>query len=647
MSDGRRIEEVEDGDAKGQQSAAEGERSPAPPALAQTTPVPAMLDTLLARREVLENLPDIVSVMDQQHRILYLNHTIPGHDVAAVIGTSGLSYIAPADLDRYQEIFERAWTTGERQTLSLRTLKGLHWESTFVPLKQNGQVAFMLGSNVDVTERRRAEAALRESERRLRHAISASGMGTWELRRGLITWDEALCQIFGVRPEEAPRRVEDFLAMVHPEEREAVTRLVARHRETGVHEDFEHRLIRPDGEVRHVISRGTPLYDEAGQPIGFLGGVFDITARKRLEAQLHQAQKMEAVGQLTAGIAHNFNNALSVIIHNAALSRDGADEQTTEQLSEIEYAAQRAAEMVRQLMIFARADSHARKGPMDLARSARRTMEMCRRTMDPRICLDLEIGADVPAIEGNPGQIEQVLLNICLNARDALESAKTPSPRITIRIAPGRPGEVRARVADNGPGMTDQVRTRVFEPFFTTKEIGRGTGLGLAMAYSIVADHRGRIECESRVGAGTSFELVLPIATGEVSAGADAGGAVRGGDETVLLIDDDASVRRAIREILLRSGYGVLEAGDGPSGVALFERERGRIDVVVLDRSMPHLSGEAVLERLSTMDTRIPIVLLSGHPGAPGGGGRSAAVLSKPTDRTTLLRTLREVLDRG
>jgi len=240
-----------------------------------------------------------------------------------------------------------------------------------------------------------------------------------------------------------------------------------------------------------------------------------------------------------------------------------------------------------------------------------------------------------------------VLLNICLNARDAMESANTPSPRITIRIAPGRAGEVHASVADNGPGMTDEVRTRVFEPFFTTKEIGRGTGLGLAMAYSIVADHRGRIECESRPGVGTAFDLGLPIATTEVSAGSDAGAVVRGGNETVLLIDDDDAVRRAMREILLRSGYAVLEAGDGPTGVELFERERRRIDVVVLDRSMPHLSGEAVLERLDAMETGIPIVLLSGHPGAPSGGGRSAAVLSKPTDRATLLRALRDVLDRA
>ena len=193
-------------------------------------------------------------------------------------------------------------------------------------------MVFMMGSNLDVTERRQAEAARRESERRLRHAIKASGMGTWELRQGVLTWDDALCQIFGVRPEEAPTCVPEFLAMVHPEDREVVGRIVARHRETGVCDDFEHRLVRPNGEVRQVISRGTTIHDENGNPIGFLGGVFDITAQKKLEARLRQAQKMEAVGQLAAGVAHNFNNLLTVHRLHRRCCRDGADARPTSTL---------------------------------------------------------------------------------------------------------------------------------------------------------------------------------------------------------------------------------------------------------------------------------------------------------------------------
>ena len=266
--------------------------------------------------------------------------------------------------------------------------------------------------------------------------------------------------------------------------------------------------------------------------------------------------------------------------------------------------------MVRQLMIFARADTHARRAPMDLVRSVRRTLEMCRRTMDPRIALELTTADEVPSIEGNPGQIEQVLLNICLNARDALESARTPSPRIAIHIEPAtRADEVRIRVTDNGPGMTEEIRARVFEPFFTTKDVGRGTGLGLAMAYSIIADHRGRIDCETRPGQGATFEINLPVSPVELPASTDGGGIVRGGTETVLLIDDDNAVRRALREILTRSGYSVLEAADGANGVAVFEREQLRIDLVVLDRSMP----QAVRRRRAGT----PRSARDRHPGDP------------------------------
>ena len=617
------------------------------------TPAPrsaeAMVERLLGDQVVLTNLPDVVTILDRQHTILYLNRTVRGRTVSEMVGKSALSFMPEDQVGPYGEAFARVWDTGEVQSIEVRTISDFYWETRLVPVKEEGRVIFVLATSVEITERRRAQEALRDSEARLRQVVEASGMGTWiwNGKRGSLAWDEALCRIFGIRPEDAPRDFPGFMARVHPDDREMVARTVAHHRATWVCDDFEHRVVRPDGEVRHLLSRGNILRDDDATPIGFRGCVFDITTRKRLEAQLHQAQKMEAVGQLTAGIAHNFNNALSVIIHNAALCRDRADPETAEQLAEIEYAGKRAAEMVRQLMIFARSDSHARKSAIDLARSARRTMEMCRRTMDPRIVLELDAALDLPPVHANAGQIEQVLLNICLNARDALEHAKTPAPRIHIVVDSHRPDLARVRVADNGPGMPEEVRAHLFEPFFTTKEVGRGTGLGLAMAYSIVADHQGRIECTTRPGEGTSFEITLPAAEpAELSALASDAGPARGGTETILLIDDDAPVRRALREILLRGGYGVLEASDGPAGLSTFERERERIDLVVLDRSMPGLSGETVLARLDELDTGVPIVLLSGHPGAGSDGGRAAAVLTKPTDRPTLLRTVREVLDR-
>ncbi len=586
-----RIDELE-------REAAELRRQLSMPKVSVPASVEALMARLLSDGSVLANLPDIVAILDRQYQILYLNRTVRGRTVAEMIGRSLLDFLQPEDAPRYGEAFERAWASGEPQSITVRTVRDFHYEARLVPVQESDRVVFMLSTTIDVTDRARAERALRESEGRLRQAIEASGMGTWvwDVRRDSVTWDETLCRIFDVRPDEAPSDFQGFLSRVHLDDRDMVTRAIAPNRDGWVYEDFEHRIVRPDGQIRHLLTRGSTLLDENGKPVGLRACVFDITIRKRLEAQLHQAQKMEAVGQLTAGIAHNFNNALSVIIHNAALCRDRADAETAEQLAEIEYAGKRAAEMVRHLMIFARSDSHARKGAIDLARSARRTLEMCRRTMGPHIVLELEAAADLPPVRANAGQIEQVLLNICLNARDALEHAKTAAPRVQIGVDACAPDRVRVRITDNGPGMSEEVRSHLFEPFFTTKEVGRGTGLGLAMAYSIIADHQGRIECTTRPGQGTLFEITLPTA------------------EPADLIALGA------------------EAAPSPGG--------------------SETSGEAVLDQLAEADVGVPVVLLSGHPppgagaGAGVAGARAAAVLTKPIDRPTLLRAVREVLDR-
>jgi two-component system cell cycle sensor histidine kinase/response regulator CckA len=606
------------------------------------------LNRLLADRVVLENLPDVVSVMDREHRLLYLNHTVRGRTVAEMLGTSVLLYVAPDDRERYARLVEESWSSGETRTFEVHTISDLWWETRFVPIKEDGVVVLMLATSVEVTARKRAERALRESESRLRHAISASGMGawTWDRQSDAIDWDPMLCQIFGIEPQQTPSGYQSYLALIHPDDRARVAASIQRYLETGIYDDLEHRIVRPDGEVRHVLSKGVTTLDEQGQAQGFRGGVFDVTAHKRLEEQLHQVQKMEAVGQLTAGIAHNFNNALSVIIHNAALCREEASVQAREQLEDIEYAAARAAEMVRQLMVFARPEVNARKAAIDVVRSAQRILELCRTTMDRRIEIKLEVEGPVPQVFANAGQIEQVLLNVCLNARDALEQAKAEAPRIVMRLSRGEQGQARIRISDNGPGMDEAVRSRVFEPFFTTKEVGRGTGLGLAMAYSIVLDHQGRIECESRPGAGATFVIDLPETT--LVTAAPPGGApfsLRGGSETILLIDDEAPVRRALRGVLEREGYRVLEAQDGRAGLATLQRELGKIDLILLDRSMPGLPGEVVVTRLLEIQPGIAIALLSGHPGAAPCDPRAVAVLVKPTDRSTLLRTIRGVLD--
>jgi C4-dicarboxylate-specific signal transduction histidine kinase len=229
-----------------------------------------------------------------------------------------------------------------------------------------------------------------------------------------------------------------------------------------------------------------------------------VTERKELEASLAQAQRMQAVGRLTAGIAHNLNNALSVVLPNVAECRELAQGPLAERLADVEHASMRAAEMVRQLMLFARPQDNATRSSFDLVNVARRIVDMCRSTFDPKLHIELAT-MELPAALGNAGQIEQVLLNMFLNARDALLESSRAAPSLRVEFGVPAPDRVQVILTDNGVGMTEAVRARMFEPFFTTKDVGRGTGLGLSSAYAIVTDHGVTIRCSTRLREGPLF----------------------------------------------------------------------------------------------------------------------------------------------
>ncbi|HKU44407.1 MAG TPA: ATP-binding protein, partial [Polyangiales bacterium] len=526
----------------------------------------ATLERVLGHRAVLENLPEVVCVLDRAMRILYLNRA-PGREISELLHSCVLDVIPAAQRAGYCDVFERAWSSGEAQCHEFDSISGYWWQSRFAPLREDGRVVLMLVTSVDATERVAAERALRESESRLRHASDVAGMGTWthDWRTDNILWDDALCAIFGVDRLNVPRGYCGFMERVHPEDRARVHGTFLRARGSGAYEELEMRILRPSGEVRYVLAKGSTTYDKQGHPNGSLGAAFDITARKRLEEQLYQGQKMEAIGQLTAGIAHNFNNVLSIILPNVALCKRDAPTLLASRLGDIEHAAHRAADLVRQLMLFARRDAEVKKAVLDPVHTVQRTLEICRTTFDRRIRIELEIGPGVPCVLANAGQLEQVLLNICINARDALEGSANEVPRITIRVARNAGESASISVRDNGPGMDESTRARVFEPFFTTKAVGRGTGLGLASAYAIVTDHGGSIRCESRPGEGTCFEIRLPAAAQleEANPAGPLAPELPQGDETVFVIDDELLVRRATRAMLEHGGYRVLECGDG------------------------------------------------------------------------------------
>jgi len=604
------------------------------------------LNRLLGDPVVLANFPHLILVLGRELRILYANRAEAGQNPADFIGADCLISIHADDRERYQTVFEHAWHTGEPASIELRSINDNWWDSRLVPVRDAGEVVFMLVSSTDVTARKAQEQTLRERESSARLSLLASGVGTWTwwLRSNELFWDEALCGIFGVEPKNAPRSREAYLELIHPEDRAEAIETIARYVETGVYDGMAYRIVRPDGAVRHVIAKGVAQFDEQGQLEALRGGVLDVTERKELEANLAQAQRIQAVGRLTAGIAHNLNNALSVILPNVAECRELAADPLATRLADIEHASMRAAEMVRQLMLFARPQDNARRSAFDLTDAARRIVEMCRSTFDRKIQIELAPAA-IPPVYGNSGQIEQVLLNVCLNARDALVEHDGPQPSVRVEFSLPLPGRVCVSIADNGVGMTEAVRARIFEPFFTTKEMGRGTGLGLSSAYAIVTDHGGTIQCTTRLGEGSRFDIELPAASAPKQAPAQPERRpVPVGSEAILVVDDESAVRRVLRSMLERSGFRVIECEDGAQALSALERG-ARADAVLIDRSMPGLSGEQVIERIWELGIRLPILVLSGHSSVDIRNPNVRAVLSKPITREALISEVRRALD--
>jgi signal transduction histidine kinase/CheY-like chemotaxis protein len=373
----------------------------------------------------------------------------------------------------------------------------------------------------------------------------------------------------------------------------------------------------------------------------------DVQLLDSRERQLRQAQTMEAIGQLTAGIAHNFNNMLQGIMGNIFLAtQEAVSAPQRDMLESADLAARRAAAMVRQLLTFAHPGSQRRVESIDPSARLADVVEMGRRTFDRGIELTLAVEADLPAIEMDGGQFEQIALNVLINARDAVEDLQERTPHIHVAMneyidADTQRAYLRIRTKDNGVGMSEKTSARIFEPFFTTKAVDKGTGLGLSTVYSIVQKQGGRIDCESRLGAGTTFSVYLPL-SGDPSrpvATIDREALVGG---AVLVIDDEESVRHSTMNILQYYGYEVRVASDGIEGLELFRQERP--DLVLLDLSMPRMSGREVLKEMRQIDPHIKVLLFTGYATDQEEFGNSVGVVHKPFMAVDLIAAITQAM---
>ncbi len=420
-------------------------------------------------------------------------------------------------------------------------------------------------------------------------------------------------------------------------------------------------IIPRNGPPRTVLSSGQPIADAQGRNLGAVVAMQDITERKLLESQLRQAQKMEAIGRLAGGVAHDFNNLLNVILgySEMVLGEIGTDDPHRARIEQVRKAGERAASLTRQLLAFSRKQVMQPR-VLDLGALVAEMEKMLRRLIGEDVELIIRAQAGALRIKADPGQIEQIALNLVVNARDAMPQGgrltiETAGVELDERFArehPGaRPGSyVMLAVGDTGCGMTPEIQARMFEPFFTTKEPGKGTGMGLATVYGIVKQSDGYIGVASEPGRGTTFSIYMPptLESTEAVLPHDASASPRG-TETILVVEDDPSVRNVVRDCLRIYGYTALETGDPEEGIRICQDHQGTIHLLMTDVVLPKMSGRALATRLSALRPDMRILFMSGYTddalGQHGVLNRDVAFLQKPFHLTVMARKVREVLD--
>jgi PAS domain S-box-containing protein len=584
-------------------------------------------DSEQRHRMLLEQLPAIIWTTDTELRILSNTGTgltgigeKPGEQVgktmAEALGSNDPNFLPMAAHLRA--------LAGEKVTYEMEW-KGRAWQTIIEPMRgPDGAIIGTVGLCLDCTERKLADEALRASEATYRTLINNLTQSIFLKDRDLkfIAVNPPFCRSFGKTADEVIGKDDFFISPPHLAEKyRADDRKVMQDRKRV--EVEEQTLLQ--GKLHTVQTVKTPVLDDKGEAVGVLGIFWDVTDQRNLEAQLRQAHKMDAVGQLAGGIAHDFNNLLTGIIGNLALALADLPESNPSRdlLSSAETAAVRAAELTRQLLGFSRRTPLLSR-PLNLNSVLEETLRLIQRTFDPRIEVRVACAPDLWAVQADAAQMGQVLMNLCLNARDAMPQGGV----LTLRTAnldmnaataaksiEGRAGHfVHLQVADTGTGMSPEVCERIFEPFFTTKEQGKGTGLGLAMVFGILKQHQGWIDCQSEPGRGTTFNVYLPALTAApVQSQAALPDGIRGGRETILLADDEEVVSRLGETILRRHGYRVLMAGDGVEAVEIYRRQPHTIDLVVLDLSMPRLSGPETLRELRQINPGVRVLISSGY----------------------------------
>jgi two-component system, cell cycle sensor histidine kinase and response regulator CckA len=612
-----------------------------------------MRDDLI--RGILQSLPDLVLVIDSDLRVVLSNAPDPERQLGEACHAcfKGRSYPCPecparAVFATGRPVYREVLDPGDGRT---------HEIDSRPVFDAEGRVTHVVERIRDITERKATETALLETERAMSALLAnLPGMAYRCINDHCYTMvfvSRGCRDLTGYAPEDLLQNSRVAYAdLILPEDRDriwATIQVAVAQREPF---EFEYRIRTADGAERWVWERGVGIFGPDGGLRGLEGFVSDITEREELRAQFQQSQKMEAIGQLAGGIAHDFNNLLQIISGYAEMLTDTLDarSEASGYVAAIQRAGQRAERLIKQLLAYSRRqvlDPHT----LCLNDLIGSLLEMIARVIGEHIELAFTPGAGLGQVRADSGQIEQVLVNLCVNARDAMPGGGRLSIRTSdVVLTDDRPGRYALiEVADTGIGMDRATLAQAFEPFFTTKEVGQGTGLGLSMVYGVVRQHNGILRVESEPGRGTTFRLYFPVTTDSLPEPQQPIAPLHAaGHATILVAEDDESVAALARRILETAGYRVLSASDGVQASAVFASHAGEIDLVLLDLVMPRLSGQAVHDQIRRLAPRTPILFSTGYSTETVHLGSLrqplTALIQKPYHRDTLLTKIATLL---
>jgi PAS domain S-box-containing protein len=621
-------------------------------------------------RALTENSLDVLTILSGEGLFLYNSPSLKrvlGYARNELAGRSAFSFVHPEDLPNTLKAFEEALAHPERrvtQELRFKRADGswCHLEVVGQNCLADPHIGGVVLNSRDVTERKQAEARLRLQSAALESTANAILITD---RQGAVVWaNTAFSRLTGYSMEEIFGKNPRFLKS--GEHDQSFYEKLWGQILSGQVWQAEMINRRKDGTQYSEESTITPVRDDTGQITHFIAVKQDVTARKELEAQLRQSQKMEAIGQLAGGVAHDFNNLLLVIGGNAELALmhpQQLGEEARKCIDQITTASKRASNLVSQLLAFSRKQViQPRK--LCLNNAIRELTRMLHRIIGENIHLECELTQQLPFVQADAGMIDQVLVNLVVNARDAMPGGGRlliGTDTITLdesycRSQPeARPGQfVRLSVSDSGSGIKPEHLPRIFEPFFTTKESGKGTGLGLATVYGIVKQHQGWIEVSSKVGAGTRFSIFLPVVE-PPSAESSLSQTERkrqGGTAKILLVEDDLAVRRTTRRILEAFGYKVREATSGAEALEIWKEHGAEVDLLLTDIVMPEgVTGLDLAKRLRGESPRLKVLFTTGYTTETAGKDTEFMrrnrdfFLQKPYRTEELLEKIRQCLE--